>query len=107
MEQKNIKIISPVWIFLRKAEPIILIIVILTLIYFIMLIKTDGAKCQANPLIYGANVIYLSNQQNIDCICSIRENPNYLYEFNRTGWFEVLNKLETNSKQINWSKLKT
>lgn len=64
---------------LRVVEPIILVIAIITMGYFIYVVSYgNGAECLANPLVYGTQE--LSNGQNgyFSCGCVGSNNLNQL-----------------------------
>ncbi len=65
----------------------LLFIVILILMYVVVVkIEQDGAQCTFNPLVYGANQLYESNNKEVMCQCNLlTDNPSPTLYFNHNS----------------------
>ena len=72
---------------LRIAEPIILLVAIAVMGYFIYVVAFDvGAECLANPLVYGVTEISEANGENLMCQCEFfGGNLNTIIEVTESG----------------------
>jgi hypothetical protein len=73
-----IKLDKKFWIML---EAIMLMIWIITTILFVYAVFSDGAKCLANPILFG--VKFQSKTVDFSCKCNFDNQPNILYTFDK------------------------
>ena len=78
---------------LHFAEPFILIVLIITLIFFIYEIQDKKAQCVANPLTYAAKILSEQNKAEFSCQCRFDNDIFNVYIVNQTGlWFQSFGK---------------
>jgi len=85
---------------LMILEPIVLTILILTLVFFIYTVRTEGSKCMANPLVYGSDILSEQNQANFTCSCQFSNSLDYTIRVNRNSWELVNSRIEQFNKEI-------
>ena len=65
----------------RKAEPIILTIAFIAIVFFLYTVYAgDGAQCLANPLVYGVADISGANDDTLTCQCGFIKNTDTILE---------------------------
>lgn len=50
---------------------IVIIILIITIGFLLYYIRTEGTKCLANPLVYGAKSLTETNGEEFSCVCRL------------------------------------
>ncbi len=68
-------------------EAIMLIIWIITVIFFCIIVFSDGAKCKANPLVYGVNFLEEQNNATFTCSCEFDNEPDFNIIVDKEGWY--------------------
>jgi hypothetical protein len=72
--------------FLVLLETIMLLLWIVTTCIFLYAVFSKGARCMANPLVYGSKVLTDKNNVEFTCYCSFENNPQYTIFVDKDHW---------------------
>lgn len=67
-------------------EGLMLIIWIITTIFFLIAAFSDEIKCKANPLVYGVKYLGDKNNATMTCLCKFDNEPDYTIIVNKKEW---------------------
>lgn len=68
---------------------VLLLIVIVTSLFIYRGIKTDGARCLADPLVYGAKQLAKANNAGLICSCGFNKVNGASFSFTENGTFRT------------------
>ncbi len=92
---------------MRKIDLVLiflLLIVVGSVFYVYMVIKSDGYKCINNPLVYGAKKAAEVNDAEFSCSCIVDKPGMPTVEFNTTGLYTRRKESNPIQEQINFSE---
>lgn len=71
---------------LNILSVIVLLIFSIILVFFVIAIYSKGARCMANPLVYGSKILSEQNNAEFTCECKFSNQPEHTIFVNKEEW---------------------